>query len=128
MKKLILAALFLIGFAAVAQTASVRSIFSWDGTKQQWLTFGPTLTVSATGQIDVAAAANKPKVRIYDMPLAYDATAKTWIVPASASALVIYVNGIRYRPTKDYILSVGKLAAVADNMAATDAVTADYDL
>ena len=67
--------------------------------------------------------------RAYDIPLMYDQVQGLWFgLPPSATAVVVYVNGLRYRRGTDYSLTNGEVKALSTNMTATDTVTVDYDL
>jgi len=128
MKKTAIIAL-LMGLAIGAQTASIKSIYGYDGTKKMWFTLGPTLTVNAAGQLDaVLPTPTATKVRSYDVALTYDPVTKLWgTLPATATGIVIHVNGVRYRALKDYSVNAGKVLSLSDNMPADAQVTADYD-
>ena len=89
--------------------------------KAKLLTLGPSLHVSAAGQLEATR-------REYNRVLPYDPTTQTWTVPAGASNIVLYCNGLKYQPGIDYSIdgvTVAKLDGAS--MAPEHLVTADYD-
>ena len=72
-----------------------------NGTKYIFPKLGPSLTVSPTNVLDVISL----KTRIFDTQLSFDATSAGWPLPAGATDVVIYVNGLRYHAGLDYQIS-----------------------
>ena len=128
-------------------------IYGYVGSAAQWLSIGPSLTVSATGQLDAAVTAGPagPKGdkgdvgpigpmgpagpagsggssnRKRNVVLAYDANAKGWRLPAGAANVTLHVNGLRFLPGPDYTISTDLILAVTDNMQPGFTVVADFD-
>lgn len=80
---------------------------------------------TTTNQLD--ALVPPIPVRKYDVLLTYDTTVAGWKMPAGATNLVIYVNGLRYRSGYDYVIAAGVIKAQYDNMLPEHQVTCDYD-
>ncbi|MBI1872441.1 MAG: hypothetical protein HYS05_00970, partial [Acidobacteria bacterium] len=57
----------------------------------------------------------------------YDANAAGWKVPAGATNIVVYVNGLRYHQGLDFVITSGVIKNQFDNMIPEHLVTCDYD-
>jgi hypothetical protein len=124
----VVCSLLLFGFATVllAQTPGARLwVPLWDGGRYTFPALGPSLVVK-NGQLDVLPT--PAKVRKYDQVLTYDAAAKGWTLPAGSGAVVVYVNGLRYRAGADYTIANGRVTPTSDNMLPEHLVTIDFDV
>ncbi len=128
MKTKLFIATAILGAVLGAQTTAVPKLYGWivDGSGK-WLTLGPTLKISSTGQLDAVIPASTAKIRTYNAVLTYDAVNRNWPLPTTASSIVITVNGVRYVPGVDYNVAASKLTALKDNLLPGDLVVADYD-
>jgi hypothetical protein len=125
MKKYIIVAF--LGVAAIAQQSTPKWIYGYSGGKALWLSVGPTLTVSAGGQLDVIqSTAPTPKAELTDVLLIHDATAGGWRLPAGVVKFKLHVNGIRYRQTGNWTVTNGVVTPLSDNMPIGSEVTIDY--
>jgi hypothetical protein len=126
MKRLLLLAIIAAATMAAWQPPSgglATWILGWNGAPV-WYKAGPTFIV-ANGQVDVAAP---PVKRMYDVLLAYDATANGWKIPTGAKNVQVFVNGLRYHANNYVISTAGVMTAVFSNMDPSHEVTVDYDL
>jgi hypothetical protein len=69
--------------------------------------------------------------RRYNVVLQYDATAAGWTLPAGASNVVAFANGLRYTPVIDYLITGGVIKPVdtsaTSNMQPGYLVVVDFD-
>lgn len=129
MKRGIVLALLCLVLAAFvgAQSASPLLIPIWAGARYIFPKLGPTLVLNtSSNQLD--ALVPPIPVRKYDVLLTYDTAAAGWRMPAGATNLVIFVNGLRYRAGYDYVITAGVIKAQYDNMLPEHQVTCDYDV
>jgi len=122
MKRIFLITL-IFGAIILAQTTSPYLLPIWNGSRYIWAKLGPTLVLNGN-QLD--ALLPPPSVRRTDVLLVYDVTAKGWKLPVVAHDVAVYVNGLRYRQSSDYIITNGVILAQYENMTATHVVTADF--
>jgi len=108
-----------------AQSGSPLLIPVWTGARYVFAKLGPTLVLNGN-QLDVLLPPTP--VRRQDVLLVYDTTAGGWKVPAGATNLSVYVNGLRYRQGYDYLITSGVIKAQFDNMIPEHQVTCDFDL
>lgn len=134
MKKLLAVLLFLCVALLVAQTVSDLWLPIWNSAvgRYQWKRLGSGFTISGD-TINVTAQPS----RIYGVILTKSPTAMTYPLPvATASNVVVYVNGLRYVSPQDYTITAG-VVTPACTPGATDCnwppvtampqVVADYD-
>jgi hypothetical protein len=107
-----------------AQSGSPLLIPVWAGARYVFAKLGPTLVLNGN-QLDVLLP--PASVRRRDVFLTYDTAAAGWKLPAGATNVVIYVNGLRYRQGYDYVITAGVVKAQFDNMLPEHQVTCDYD-
>lgn len=121
-KFILLCSAALFSFGLFAQLIPV-----WDGQRILPVKIGSTLQIQ-NGTLDT----NPGRTTLHnDIPLAYDGGIKGWKLPAASSgttikAVMIYVNGLRYRPNVDYTIVNGVVQAAANNMDPSFSVTCDY--
>ena len=95
---------------------------------------GPTGAAGPQGPAGQQGPAGPPgtaPARHYSNLLTYSATAGGWPLPAGATNVAIYVNGLRYAiPTQDYTITNNVVIpnAAGSNMLPGFSVLCDYDL
>jgi hypothetical protein len=124
MKTILLLLAGAIGASAQTPPASVWVSIYVEGVRIMWYRLGPTLQV-ANGQIDVALP--PAPVRVTGAVLSWDANAKGWRIPADATQVKLFVNGLRFSAA-DFSLTGGLIQAKADNMQPGFVVIADYEM
>ncbi len=108
MKRAIVVLLALASVAAVAQVATSYSVPVWTGTRYTWPTLGPGLVI-ANGVLDVLPVPPPAvKTRVHGAELAVVGTTVTPL-PAGASNVAVYLNGLRQAVGSDYALMGGNL-------------------
>ena len=107
-----------------AQSGSPLLLPVWTGARYVFAKLGPTLVLNGN-QLDVLLPPTP--VRRQDVLLAYDTTAAGWKLPAGATNVAVYVNGLRYRQGYDYVITSGVIKAQFDNMIPEHQVTCDFD-
>lgn len=102
----------------------------WDGQRILPIKIGSSFVIK-NGTLETQQPINS--ILHNDTLLVYDQTAQGWKLPAatqgfSIKAVMIYVNGLRYRKDIDYtIASNGIVKAISgDNMLPSFVVTCDY--
>lgn len=91
----------------------------------QWVTLGPTLAV-AGGKIDaIIPPGTVPRVRIYSTILTL--SGGNYPLPAGASNVACWLNGIRQAPGVDYQILAGVVAPLTPWPAPPNIVLVDYD-
>ncbi|MBI4904404.1 MAG: hypothetical protein HY820_12255 [Acidobacteria bacterium] len=126
MKRGIVLVVLCLALAALiaAQSGSPLLIPVWTGARYVFAKLGPTLVLNGN-QLDVLLPPTP--VRRQDVLLVYDTAAGGWKVPAGATNIVVYVNGLRYRQGYDYVITSGVIKAQFDNMIPEHQVTCDFD-
>jgi hypothetical protein len=107
-----------------AQSGSPLLVPIWAGTRYVFAKLGPTLVLNG-GQLDVLLPPGAVHKR--DVLLTYDTAAAGWKLPAGATNVVVYVNGLRYHQGTDFTITSGVIKNQFDNMAPDMLVTCDYD-
>jgi hypothetical protein len=116
-----------LAVAIAAQYGSPPLVPVWIGSRYIFPKLGPTLVLNTTtNQLD--ALLPPIPVRKYDVLLTYETAPAGWRMPAGATNLVIFVNGLRYRAGYDYVITAGVIKAQYDNMLPEHQVTCDYDV
>lgn len=125
---ILLAVAFAAAIVVFGQVASSGyQVAIWDVAARQyvWPTLGQGLAVRE-GQLEVLLPPPAPQIeRVYDVEL--QRSGAGWALPADAAAVVVHVNGLRYRRGLDYQIEDGIVTPMATNMVAGMLVTADYD-
>lgn len=111
-----------LGASAFQGTPATMWIYGWNG-GPVWLRLGPTLPIT-NGQIDVVLPPTT--ARRVNVAVAYEVAAKGWKLPANASNLTVYVNGLRYSPA-NYKVAAGLMTANFGNLLPEHEVVIDYD-
>jgi len=120
---LVILCLALAAFIA-AQSGSPLLVPVWTGARYVFAKLGPTLVLNGN-QLDVLLPPTPLRRR--DVLLVYDTTAGGWKLPAGASNVTVYVNGLRYRQGYDYTITSGVIKAQFDNMLPEFQITCDFD-
>lgn len=126
MKRGIVLVVLCLALAALiaGQSGSPLLIPVWTGARYAFAKLGPTLVLNGN-QLDVLLP--PVPVRRQDVLLVYDTPAGGWKLPAGASNVAVYVNGLRYRQGYDYVITSGVIKAQFDNMIPEHQVTCDFD-
>ncbi|MBI4910991.1 MAG: hypothetical protein HY820_45695 [Acidobacteria bacterium] len=126
MKRGIVLVILCLALAALiaAQTGSPLLLPVWNGARYVFAKLGPTLVLNGN-QLDVLLPPTP--VRRVDVLLIYDTTVAGWKLPAGATNIAVYVNGLRYRQGNDYVVTAGVIKAQFDNMLPEFQVTCDFD-
>lgn len=101
---------------------SIQQIPVWTGKAYSWFTVGKSFTL-ANGVIDVLP--QPVKSRSYDVQLTPNA-AGAFPLPAGASNVIVFRNGLRQHRTVDYDIANGVITP-SEAWPADHQVTADYD-
>jgi len=118
---LILAALLLCAAFALAQSGVAYLVPLWTGQGYSFVRLGPSLAVVA-GELNATT-----KARRYGVILPYDATAKGWRVPASASNVCVWVNEMRRVPAGGGVVAGGTILNEGPDLQPSYFVFIDYD-
>ena len=107
-----------------AQSGSPLLIPVWTGARYVFAKLGPTLVLNSN-QLDVLLPPTP--VQHHDVLLVYDTTVAGWKLPAGATNVAVYVNGLRYRQGGDYVITNGVIKAQFGNMLPEHQVTCDFE-
>ncbi|MCC6362143.1 MAG: hypothetical protein IT165_01385 [Bryobacterales bacterium] len=126
MKRGIVLAVLCLAMAVMiaAQSGSPLVIPVWTGARYVFARLGPSLVLNGN-QLDILLP--PVLVRHTDVLLVYDTAAAGWKLPATATNIAVYVNGLRYRQGYDYAITSGVVKAQFDNMLPDMQVTCDFD-
>lgn len=120
---LLVAAAVLFG----AQATGTLEIPLWNGRSYTWANLGPTLAVGPDGALNaIIPPAPAIPARHWDVQLTAAADG-TYPLPAGASNVTVWRNGLRQHASIDYAVSSNAIAPAYPWTAATDLVIADYD-
>ncbi len=119
--KLILALLF----ASTLGAQTIWQIPLWNGQRYEWPTLGPSFVIVG-GVVDVLPA---PAVRVHrhSGTVILTATGGVYNIPAAATNLALYRNGLRQAPGIDYDLKAGVITTLFA-WGAGNLVVADYEI
>ena len=126
MKRGIMLCVLFLALAALiaAQSGSPLLIPVWTGARYVFAKLGPTLVLNSN-QLDVLLPPTP--VQHHDVLLVYDTTVAGWKLPAGATNVAVYVNGLRYRQGGDYVITNGVIKPQFDNMLPEHQVTCDFE-
>jgi hypothetical protein len=114
--------------AVTAISQSTLRLPVWDGRQYTFPRLGSGFVV-ANGTISVTPS--EVPQRKYGQILPFDASQSAWVLPASATNIVVFVNGLRYTSGVDYSATTTTgavfIRALGTNMTAADVVVVDYD-
>ncbi len=117
-----------LAVSAHAQTAPPPAVFlyTFSNGRVGWPVLGPTFKIT-NGVVDVSLPQTATVTRKYDVVLVYDPVAAGWKVPAGATNVKAWVNGLNYS-RDEYAISNAILKPVFGNMPADCKVIIDYDV
>ena len=114
--------------AATAISQSVLRLPVYDGRQYSFPRIGSGFVVS-NGVISVTPPTVTP--RKYGQILPFDVSQGAWILPASATGIVVFVNGFRFVNGVDYSATTTNsgtfIRPLGTNMTPDDIVVVDYD-
>jgi hypothetical protein len=125
MKLIALAVLF--GAGLQAQTILQAPVWTIPPTGKpyyQWITLGPSLVV-AGGKIDAVIPPGTASKRVYGTVLTL--SGGNYPLPAGATNVAVWLNGIRQAPGVDYQILAGVVAPLTPWPAPPNIVLVDYD-
>jgi len=115
-------------FALLATTLSAQTIWQvpiWNGRYYQWLILGPSLVVK--GNVIDVASVTQAAAHGHIVGAVLADSSGTYLIPATATNLVLYRNGIRQTAGVDYELKGGSITMLFA-WGAGNLVVADYQM
>lgn len=122
--KLILASAFAV--ATLGAQATIWQLPLWNGRHYEFPVLGPSFVIK-DGVLDVLPPPPAPK-RVYGECLTYDAATTSWgTIPANATNLAIFFNGLRHSG-KEFTIAAGRFTPLAPWKPGGGCLMVDYDL